>query len=329
MKICVFGAGAVGGLMATRFALAGEDVTVIDRGPQLAAINNGGIRLEWQDGRVDTTKMTAVGNAADAGKQDLVVLAVKAHSLEQVATDIQSLLSPETVVMPVQNGIPWWYFEKHGGAMEGTRLTSLDPDGALADAIDIDRIVSCIVYPAATVTAPGVIRHIEGNFFPIGEPDGEVSPRVLAIDALFAKAGLKSRVVTDIRAEIWLKALGTLSFNPISALTRATMVDICRLPETRALAITMMREAQTVAKQLGISMRRTIEERLAGAEAVGAHKTSMLQDVEASRPLEIEALIGAILEMGQLTNTPTPAIETVYALVKLLNRQMAATPQRL
>jgi ketopantoate reductase len=252
MKICVFGAGAVGGLMATKFALAGADVTVIERGPQLAAINTGGIRLEWQDGRVESARMKAVGNAADAGAQDLVVLAVKAHSLAQVATDIPSLLAPETVVMPVQNGIPWWYFEKHGGALEGTRLLSLDPDGALADAIDVDRIVSCIVYPAAIVVAPGVIRHIEGNFFPIGELDGKRSPRVRAIDAVFAKAGMRSRVMANIRAEIWLKALGTLSFNPISALTRATMADICTLPETRQLATAMMREAETVAAQLGI-----------------------------------------------------------------------------
>jgi ketopantoate reductase len=321
MRICVFGAGAVGGLMATRFALAGENVTVIDRGPHLETIKSNGIKLEWQDGSVQIAKMNAVDRAADAGKQDLVVLAVKAHSLEQVAKDIQPMLDPATVIMPTQNGIPWWYFQKHGGDFDGMRLMSLDPNGTLAAAIDVDRIISCIVYPAAMVVAPGVVRHVEGNFFPIGELDGKVTPRVLAIDALFTKAGLKSRVLTEIRAEIWLKALGTLSFNPISALTHATMVAICRFPETRRLATTMMKEAQTVAEKLGISMRHTVEKRLEGAEAVGPHKTSMLQDVEAGRSLETEALIGAILEIGKLTNTPIPAIETVYALTKLLDHQ--------
>jgi ketopantoate reductase len=324
MRICVVGAGAVGGLMAARFALAGENVTVKDRGPHLAAIKSNGIQLEWQDGSVHVAKVNAVDRAADAGKQDLVVLAVKAHSLEQIAKEIQSMLDPATVIMPTQNGIPWWYFQKHGGDLDGRRLMSLDPNGTLAAAIDVDRIISCIVYPATTVVAPGFVRHIEGNFFPIGELDGKLTERVAAIDAMFTKAGLKSRVLTEIRAEIWLKALGTLSFNPISALTHATMVAICSFPETRRLATTMMTEAQIIAEKLGISMRHTVEKRLEGAEAVGAHKTSMLQDVEAGRPLEVEALIGAILEIGRLTNAPTPAIDTVYALTKLLDHQMRA-----
>ena len=287
MRICVFGAGAVGGLIATKFALAGEDVTIIDRGPHLTEIKNNGITLQCHDGGLQIAKMDAVDKASDAGAQDLVVLAVKAYSLEQVAKDIQYLLDSETIIMPVQNGIPWWYFQKHGGDLDGTRLKSLDPSGTLASTIDVDRIISCIVYPAATVVAPGIIRHVEGNRFPVGELDGNVTERVLAIEALFIKAGLKSRVLTDVRAEIWLKALGALSFNPISALTHTTMVEICKFPETRQLATIMMREAQSVAEKLGISVRHTIEKRIEGAEAVGLHKTSMLQDVEAGRPLEI------------------------------------------
>jgi len=327
MKVCIFGAGAVGGFIATRFSLAGEDVTVIDRGPHLAAIKSGGIKLEWEDGSVKVAKVKTVGEASDAGRQDLVVLAVKAHSLEQVAKEIHTLLEPATIIMTVQNGIPWWYFQKHGGDLDGRRLLSLDPNGTLTAAIDVDRIVSCVVYPAVSLVAPGIVRHIEGDYLPVGQPDGKITPRVLAVDALLAKAKLRSRVLSDIRAEIWLKALGTLSFNPISALTRATMVEICRFSEARQLTITMMREAQTVAERLGISMRHTVEKRLEGAEAVGAHKTSMLQDVEAGRPLETEALVGAILEMGRLTKTPTPAIETVYALTKLLDHQMRAKPK--
>jgi len=322
MKICVFGAGAIGGLIATRFALAGEDITVIDRGPHLAAIKSNGIKLQWHDGSVQIAKVKAVDEAAAAGHQDLVVLAVKAYSLEQIAKDTQCLLDPKTMIMTVQNGIPWWYFQKHGGDLDGTCLKSLDPNRALARNIDVDRVIPCIVYPSATVIAPGIIQHVEGNRFPVGEIDGKVTDRVLGVEALFIRAGLKSRVLTDIRAEIWLKAMGVLSLNPISALTHATMGKICKFAETRHLAANMMQEAQTIAEKLGIFIRHTIEKRIEGAEAVGLHKTSMLQDVEAGRPLETEAAIGAILEMGKLTDTPTPAIESVYALIKLLDEQI-------
>jgi 2-dehydropantoate 2-reductase len=236
------------------------------------------------------------------------------------------LLGRETVILTVQNGIPWWYFQKHGGVFEGIRLQSLDPDGLLTSTIDVDRIIACVVYPAATVLAPGVIQHVEGNRFPVGELDGKLTDRVKTIEALFVRSGLKSRVLTDIRAEIWLKALGTLAFNPISALTHATMVEICRFAETRQLATSMMKEAQNIAEKLGISFRHTIEKRIEGAEAVGWHKTSMLQDVEAGRPLEVEALVGAIIEMGGLTHTKTTTIDAVYALIKLLDNQLKADP---
>jgi 2-dehydropantoate 2-reductase len=266
--------------------------------------------------------MKAVNKATEAGKQDIVILAVKAHFLEQVVRDIDSLLGPDTVVLTVQNGLPWWYFQKLGGQYDNQRLQSLDPTGVLTKHIDASRIIGCVVYPAAAATAPGVIHHVEGDRFPIGELDGKETPRVKELHDVFIKAGLKSMVLPDIRSEIWLKAWGNLSFNPISALTHATLVDICQFAETRDLAATMMKEAQDIAQKLGVTFRVTIDKRIAGAEAVGAHKTSMLQDVEAGRSLETEALIGSILEMAKLTNTPAPAIQSVYALVKLLNKVM-------
>jgi ketopantoate reductase len=323
-KICVVGAGAIGGLVAAKFALAGNDVTVIDQGTHLAAIKKNGLKLEWHDGKVEIAKVKAVDKAADAGKQDIVVLAVKAHFLDQVVRDIDHLLGPDTIVLTVQNGLPWWYFQKLGGQYDNQRLKSLDPSGVLTKKIDANRIIGCVVYPAAAVTAPGVIHHVEGDRFPIGELDGKETARVKELHDVFIKAGLKSRVLDDIRSEIWLKAWGNLSFNPISALTHATLVDICQFAETRELAATMMKEAQNIAQKLGVTFRVSIDKRIAGAESVGAHKTSMLQDVEAGRSLETEALIGSILEMAKLTNTPAPAIESVYALVKLLNKVMLA-----
>ncbi len=321
-KICVVGAGAIGGLLAAKFALAGEDVTVIDQGAHLAAIQKNGLKLEWHDGKVHTAKMKAVNKATEAGKQNIVVLAVKAHFLDQVVRDIDSLLGPDTIVLTVQNGLPWWYFQKLGGQYDNQRLQSLDPSGVLTKHIDPGRIIGCVVYPAAAAIAPGVIHHVEGDRFPIGELDGKETPRAKELHDVFIKAGLKSLVLPDIRSEIWLKAWGNLSFNPISALTHATLVDICQFAETRELAASMMKEAQDIAQKLGVTFRVTIEKRIAGAEAVGAHKTSMLQDVEAGRSLETEALIGSILEMAKLTNTPAPAIQSVYALVKLLNKVM-------
>ena len=321
-KICVVGAGAIGGLLAAKFALAGEDVTVIDQGAHLAAIQKNGLKLEWHDGKVQTAKMKAVNKPAEAGKQDIVVLAVKAHFLDQVVRDIDSLLGPDTIVLTVQNGLPWWYFQRLGGQYDNHKLDSLDPSGVLTKHIDPKRLIGCVVYPAAAAIAPGVIHHVEGDRFPIGELDGKETPRVRELHDVFIKAGLKSMVLPDIRSEIWLKAWGNLSFNPISALTHATLVDICQFAETRALAAAMMKEAQDIAQKLGVTFRVSIDKRIAGAEAVGAHKTSMLQDVEAGRSLETEALIGSILEMARLTNTAAPAIESVYALVKLLNKVM-------
>lgn len=319
MRICVFGAGAIGGLLAARLAIAGEDVTVIGRGAHLGAIKAKGLTLHWQ-GRVETAQVKAVEDATAAGEQDLVVLAVKAHSLEQAAPGLEALLGRQTMVMTLQNGIPWWYFQNHGGALDGTRLKSLDAGGVLTNAFHADRIVGCAVFVAAEVPEPGVVRHIGGNRFPMGEIDGTVSDRVRAVEAAFAKAELQASVLSDIRAEIWWKALGNLAVNPISALTNATMIEILRFPATRALVLEMMQEAREIAAKLGISFQQTLEQRLESAESVGAHKTSMLQDLESGRPLEIEALMGAVLEIAKLTDTPAPTIEAVYGLMKLLDQ---------
>jgi len=323
MKICVVGAGAIGGLMGAKFALAGEEVTLIDQGAHLSAIQDKGLKLIWQDGSEHLVKnLKATSRVEEAGSQDLVILALKAHYLESVARQMPALLGADTAIMTVQNGIPWWYFHKFDGPLAGQKLKSLDPGGILARHIDGDRIIGCVVYPAADVPEPGVIRHVEGDRFPLGELDGSKSERVQKVHDLLVKAGFRSRILDDIRSEIWLKAWGNLSFNPISALTHATLAEICEFPETRHLAETMMRESQQVAEKLGVTFRHTIEKRIEGAASVGAHKTSMLQDVEAGKSLEIEALIGSVLELAKLTETPAPAIESIYACVKLLNRIM-------
>ena len=324
MRVCVVGAGAIGGLMAAKLAMAGNPVTVIDVGTHLAAIREKGLKLVWEDGKEHVARVKAVDKAADAGPQDLIILAVKAHYLEQVVRDIEHMLTPDTMVMTVQNGLPWWYFQRLGGRYEGHKLDSLDGSGLLTRKIDASRILGCVVYPAAAITGPGVIHHVEGDRFPIGELDGQETERVKRLHDVLVDAGLKSQVLSDIRSEIWLKAWGNLSFNPISALTHATLVDICQFADTRQLAADMMREAQTVAEKLGVKFRVSIEKRIAGAEAVGAHKTSMLQDVERGRSLETEALIGSVLEMAELTGTPAPAIRAIYACVKLLNKIMQA-----
>jgi ketopantoate reductase len=322
MRVCVVGAGAIGGMMAAKLALAGHPVTVVDLGAHLAAIRANGLTLLSEDGSQETAQVKAVERAADAGPQDLVILAVKAHFLEQVVRDLDAMLEPATMIMTVQNGLPWWYFQKHGGPYDGHKLESLDPSGVLTRGIDPERLLGCVVYPAGHVGAPGVIHHVEGDRFPIGELDGKETERAHWVHDVLVSAGFRSRVQPDIRAEIWLKAWGNLSFNPISALTHATLVDICQFAETRQLAADMMAEAQQVAEALGIKFRHTIAKRIEGAESVGAHKTSMLQDVEFGRSLETEALVGSILELAKLTKTPAPAIQAVYACVKLLNKVM-------
>lgn len=324
MKYCVIGAGAIGGLLGARLSLAGEEVTFIERpGPHLDAIKQKGLKLLMHEGEELLARDVKVtDDMAQAGVQDVVIIAVKAYQIPAIAARMRALFGPDTTVITIQNGIPWWYFHKHGGEFEGRRLESVDPSGEIDANIEPERIIGCVVYPAAEIIAPGVIKHVEGNRFPVGELDGSNSERVEKIAQSFNNAGFKSFVLDNIRSEIWLKAWGNLSFNPISALTQATLVDICQFPLTRELAARMMEEAQVIANQLGITFRLTIDKRIAGAESVGKHKTSMLQDVEAGRPLEVEALMGTVVELGRVTNTPTPHIDAVYALVKLLDRVM-------
>ena len=249
---------------------------------------------------------------------------MKAHQLESVARDVPKLFGPDTAVVTMQNGIPYWYFHQHGGAaLAGTQVHSVDPSGLIGAMIPPSRVIGCVVYPASELSEPGVVRHIEGDRFPLGELDGSSSERVQRIADCFTKAGFKSPVLDNIRAEIWLKLWGNLTFNPISCLSHSTLVDICQFPLTRELAASMMREAQAVAHKLGIEFRVTLEKRIAGAEKVGKHKTSMLQDIEAGRAPEIDALVGTVVELGRLTETPTPHIDTVYALVKLLEQTMS------
>lgn len=322
MKIAVIGAGAIGGLVGARLALAGEEVTFIVRGANLKAIREQGMKLIEHDGSESVAQVQATDNYAEAGEQDLVVLALKAHQVDAVAGQLPKLFGPRTCVVTMQNGIPFWYFHRHGGEHEGRQVASVDPDGWLAEQIPPARVLGCVVYPAATLVAPGVVRHIEGERFPLGELDGSSSARAADVSACFERAGFKAPVLDNIRAEIWLKLWGNLSFNPISALCHSTLVDICQYPLARGLAANMMREAQDVAGKLGIEFRVTMDKRIAGAEKVGKHKTSMLQDVEAGRGPEIDALVGSVVELGRFTGTPTPHIDTVYALVKLLDRTM-------
>ena len=329
MKIAVVGAGAIGGYVGGWLAAAGEDVTFIARGANLEAIRNNGMRVMGEDGKEIVARTQVYDKTADAGPQDVIVLAVKAHQVAAIAPDLAALCHAETSIVTMQNGIPWWYFHKHGGEYAETPVRSADPDGSIARLIDADRVIGSVVYPAATLEAPGVVHVVEGRRFTLGEPDGSTSPRAQAISAAFTRAGFKAPVISDIRSEIWLKLWGNLSFNPISALTHSTLVGLLTFPLTRQLSIDMMREAEAVANKLGITFRVGIDKRIAGAEKVGEHKTSMLQDVEAGRAMEIEALVGAVVELGRLTDTPTPHIDAVYALVSLLAKQIADTRGKL
>ncbi|MFC4931881.1 2-dehydropantoate 2-reductase [Massilia sp. GCM10023247] len=323
MKIAVIGAGAIGGLVGAKLALAGEQVTFIVRGANLEAIRANGIKLIEMDGEEKVApNVHATDDYDAAGVQDVVVLALKAHQVDAVAPRIGKLFGPETVVVTMQNGIPFWYFHRHGGEFEGRTVHSVDAGGELAYRIPPERVLGCVVYPAAELVAPGVIKHIEGVRFPLGELDGTLTERANAVSACFQNAGFKSPVLDNIRCEIWLKLWGNVSFNPISALSHSTLVDICQHPLARELAASMMREAEEVATKLGITFRVTLDRRIEGAEKVGKHKTSMLQDVEAGRALEIDALVGSVIELARMTGTPTPHIDSAYALVKMLEQTM-------
>ena len=330
MKFAVVGAGAIGGYLGARLAIAGEDVTFIARNRNLAAISADGFRLILEDGtEAHAPTARAVERPIDAGPQDVVLLTVKAHQVGDLLPDLRALFGPRTMVVTMINGIPWWYFQRLEGPWAGRTLESVDPGGRIAAQIEPERIIGSVVYPASERVAPGVVRVIEGNRFTLGELDGIRSERIDALSQTMIRAGFKSPVSRDIRSEIWVKLWGNLSFNPISALTHATLVDICGYPPTRALAATMMTEAQAIGEALGVEFKVSLDKRIAGAEAVGAHKTSMLQDVEQGRAFELEALVGSVLELGRITGKAAPTIAAVHALAGLLRRTLATQHGRL
>ena len=330
MKIAVVGAGAIGGYLGAKLSIAGEDVTFIARNQNLAAIQAHGFRLVLEDGTEQhAPQARAVQNMADAGPQDVVLITVKAHQVADLLPGLSALIGPDTIVVSMINGIPWWYFHQLPGPWQGQGLNSVDPGGRLAAGIDSRHLIGSVVYPAAELVAPGVVRVIEGNRFTLGEPDGSRSERIERLSQTMMRAGFKAPVSKDIRSEIWLKLWGNLSFNPISALTHATLEDICTFEPSRELAANMMREAQAVAEKLGVVFKVSLDKRIAGAQAVGAHKTSMLQDVEHGRALELDALVGSVVELGRLTGTPTPTIDAIYAASQLLAHTLARQHGRL
>jgi 2-dehydropantoate 2-reductase len=322
MNIVVIGAGAIGGHIAAKLAAAGERVKIVARGEHLKAIRERGLKLK-ENGEEIVARVQATDRIAEAGGADLVVLGVKAHQLTPIATELASIVTPSTTLMTTQNGIPWWYFYKHGGPHEGIQLESVDPGGVIARNLPIDAVVAAISYQAAEIEGPGIIRHIEGNRLPLAEIDGQKTDRIAALSELFTRAGFKSPALTDVRAEIWMKLWGNLTFNPVSALSHATLEDICRFAPTRALAAAMMGEAQAVGEAFRIRFRLSVDKRIAGAESIGAHKTSMLQDIEHGRATEIDALLGSVIELARLVNVPTPHLDAIYAVTKLLGETVA------
>jgi 2-dehydropantoate 2-reductase len=330
MKITIVGAGAIGGYLGARLSAAGEDVTFIARNRNLEAINARGFRLILEDGsELHAPAARAVRDPADAGPQDAVLLTVKAHQVVDLLPRMRDLFGPETAVVTMINGVPWWYFHRLEGAWQGRGLDSVDPGGVIAAHIEPERVIGSVVYPAAELLEPGVVKVIEGNRFTLGEPDGTRSERVERLSRALMNAVFKAPVSKDIRSEIWVKLWGNLTFNPISALTHATLEQICTFAPTRELAVRLMTEAREVAQALGVQFRISLEQRIAGAQAVGAHKTSMLQDVEAGRAMELEALVGSVIELGRITGTPTPTIEAVYALTRLLGQTLQSQQGRL
>jgi len=319
MKICVFGAGAIGGYMGVKLAQAGADVSLVARGPHLAAMQQNGLRL-IEEGQEHKVSVSASDTPADLGEQDYIIITLKAHSVPPVVEKMRPLIGKNTTIVSGVNGVPWWYFHKIGGPLEGRRLHSVDPDDAQWNGFGPDNVLGCVVYPAAEVIEPGVIKHIEGNRFSLGEPDGSKSERAISLSQALSAAGLKAPVRPKLRDEIWVKLWGNLSFNPISALTHATLDVLCTDEGTRPIARAMMLEAQEIAEKLGVKFPIDVERRIDGGAAVGAHRTSMLQDLDQGRPMEIDALVASVQELGKITKTPTPIIDTVLGLVRLRAR---------
>lgn len=318
MKIVIAGAGAIGGYLGARLAQAGADVTLFARGPHLQAMRERGLRVEGPDEHVEV-RPQVTGSLDTIGQVDVVFLGVKAHSLPDLAPRLRPLFGPNTVVVSTQNGIPWWYFQQHGGELDGMSLERVDPGRVIATAIEPRRVIGSIAYFSTEIEKPGLIRHIEGNRISFGEPDGSKSERCAQITQALIAAGLRCPMTTRIRQEIWVKLLGNVAFNPISALTGGTLVGIAQHPEASQLVRDVMKETEAVAQRLGIELPISIDQRIAGAAKVGAHKTSMLQDVEAGRPMELEAVVGAVIELGERLGIQMPATRAVYACAALLN----------
>ncbi len=316
MRFAIAGAGAIGAYLGARMARAGQDVTLFARGPHLGALQQRGVRVLSPEGDFEARPNVAA-DLESIGPVDVVFLGVKAHSLTELAPRLKPLLGPETVVVSTQNGIPWWYFHNCGGPLDGLALESVDPGGVIAASIETRRVIGSIVYFSTAIAEPGVVRHMEGNRISLGEPDGSRSDRVRRIAEALIAAGLRSPVTTRLRTEIWVKILGNLAFNPISVLTGATLVEMTRDPAVSCLARGIMQEAETVARALGIELPVSIDQRMAGAERVGEHKTSMLQDLEAGRPMELEAIAGAVLELGDRLGIAMPSTRAVYACARL------------
>ena len=325
MRIGIVGAGAIGAYLGARLAIGGQDVTLIARGAHLDAMQRNGVTLiSGVDGeRREVARPRAVATPEEAGPQDAVFLTLKAHQVPSMAPRLAPMLADDTVVVTAQNGVPWWYFHGLEGAFAGTRLESVDPGGISWDAIGPERVIGCVVYPATEIDAPGVVRHVEGERFSLGEPDGSRSDRVRALSRVLIASGVRAPVRPRLRNELWVKLWGNVAFNPISALTGATLAAICADEGTRALARDVMLEAQAVANALGEEFAIDVDQRIDGAAAVGEHKTSMLQDLERGRHMEIDALVGAVAELGRLVAVPTPRIDGLYALVRLLDARLS------
>ena len=323
MKICIFGAGAIGGYMGVKLAQIGTDVSLVARGPHLEAMKKNGLRLIEGESDV-TVPVEASENPEDLGFQDYLIITLKAHSVPSIIEKVRPLVNEKTTIVSGVNGIPWWYFHKIGGEFEGAKLASVDPGNVQWESFGPSKVLGCVVYPAAEVLEPGVIKHIEGNRFSLGEPDGSKSDRALKLSKVLTEAGLKAPVRPKLRDEIWVKLWGNLSFNPISALTHATLDVLCTDIGTREVARKMMLEAQAIAEKLGVKFPIDVERRIDGGAAVGAHRTSMLQDLDQGRPMEVDALVTSVQELGRITNTPTPVIDIVLSLIKL--RAKSANP---
>jgi 2-dehydropantoate 2-reductase len=325
MKVCIYGAGAIGGYMAVMMKRGGTDVSLVARGAHLEAIQRNGLTLRI-GGEEITERMPAAKDPAELGPQDYVIVALKAHQAWESAEAMKPLLGPDTAVVTAQNGVPWWYFHGIEGQYSDLRLLSVDPDNRQWDAIGPERVIGCTVYPATEITEPGVIKHIYGDQFGLGEPTKQITPRVQALADAINAGGLKAKIYPDIRNDIWLKLWGNLCFNPISALTHATLDVVATDPGTRTLARNMMLEAQRIGARLGVHFRVDVDRRINGAAKVGAHRTSMLQDLDKGRPLEIDALLTAVQEMGRLVELDTPYIDSVLALVQQMGRSKGVYP---